>query len=142
MKMQRKMGAAIALAVAFSYGCGGDPLGRQALSGAVTVDGSPLQKGTINFQPAQAGIGSGTRIESGKYSIARKDGLPAGKYRVVINAPTPGSADAQSNAPPGAPAPPPQELIPEEWNAKTEHTIDVVSSGKNEHNFDIQTKKK
>ena len=105
------------------------------------VNGAPLDKGNISFQPVEKGIGSGARIEGGKYAIARKDGLPAGKYRVVINAPVPGSAQVQSDAPPGEPLPPPQELIPEEWNTKSEHTIDI-SSGKNEHNFEVQTKKK
>lgn len=127
--------------VAFVAGCGGDSLGRQAVSGKVNVNGAPLEKGTINFQPVEKGIGSGTQIQGGKYSIERKNGLPAGKYRVVINAPTPGSASAASDAPPGEPLPPPQEFIPEEWNTKSEHTVDV-GSGKNEHNFDIQAKKK
>lgn len=127
--------------LALFVGCGGDSLGRQPLSGKVSVNGAPLEKGTINFQPIDKGIGSGARIEAGTYSIARKDGLPVGKYRVVINAPTPGSAPAASDAPPGEPPPPPQELLPEEWNTKSEHTIDITS-GKNEHNFDVQTKKK
>jgi hypothetical protein len=138
---RRAVLVAICASVILAVGCGGDSLGRQPLSGKVSVNGAPLERGTVNFQPIDKGIGSGARIEGGKYAIARKDGLPAGKYRVVINAPTPGSAPAASDAPPGEPPPPPQELIPEEWNTKSEHTIDI-SSGKNEHNFDVQTKKK
>ena len=128
------------LTIAFA-GCGGDPLGRQPVSGTVSVNGAPLEKGTVNFQPIEKGIGSGGRVEGGKYAIARKDGLPVGKYRVTINAPTPGSAQADANAPPGEPPPPPQELIPEDWNTKSEHTVDITS-GKNEHNFEVQAKKK
>jgi hypothetical protein len=128
--------------LASSVGCGGDNLGRQAVSGSVNVDGTPLQKGTINFQPLEKGVGSGASIEGGKYAMARKNGLPAGKYRVVINAPVPGTGgQADLSAPPGEPPPPPQELIPEDWNAKSEHTIEI-KSGKNEHNFDVQAKKK
>jgi len=143
MQFRRSSVALVAAAFAglgLFGGCGGDSLGRQPVSGTVNLDGSPLSKGTINFQPVEKGIGSGTSIESGKYAIARKDGLPPGKYRVVINAPSGGAA--ATDAPPGDPAPPPQELIPEDWNTKSDHTVEITSGGKNEHNFDVQSKKK
>jgi hypothetical protein len=132
--------APVCMALGLAPGCGGDPLGRQPVSGSVNLDGAPLPKGSIRFQPLEKGIGTGARVEGGKYAIARKDGLPVGKYLVLINAAATG-ADAQSDAPPGAPPAPPKELIPEDWNEKTEHTIEITS-GKNEHNFDVQTKKK
>jgi hypothetical protein len=137
----------IALLIVASYlaslvGCGGDGLSRQAVSGTVNVDGMPLQQGTINFQPLEKGVGSGSSIEGGKYALAGKNGLPVGKYRVTINAPVPGTGGkADLSAPPGAPPAPPQELIPPDWNENSEHKIDITS-GKNEHNFDVQTKKK
>src|SRR5262245_37844297 len=118
--------AILAAVLASALGCSTDSLGRQPVSGSVNVDGSPLAKGNISFQPMEKGIGSGTKIESGKYAIARKDGLPAGKYRVVINAPVPGTGGAAaSDAPPGEPPAPPQELIPEDWNTKSERTVDI-----------------
>src|SRR5262245_3388006 len=105
-------------------GCGGDPLGRQPVVGTVNVNGAPPEKGNIGFQPVDKGVPGGGRISGGKYSIARKDGLPEGKYRVTINAPVPGTGtEAPAGAMPGDPLPPPQELIPDEWNTKSEHFV-------------------
>src|SRR5207237_104789 len=100
--------AALLLSIA---GCGGDSLDRQAVSGTVTLNGSPLEKGNVSFQPIEKGVGSGGKIVSGKYSIARKDGPATGKYRVIISS-AGGSSNESPNAAPGEPPPPPKELIP------------------------------
>src|SRR5262245_59243361 len=72
-------------------GCGGDPLGRHAISGSVKVDGAPLASGNISFQPTEGQPTSGGAVVSaGKYAVPREGGLVAGKYRVSINAPVPG----------------------------------------------------
>src|SRR5437763_15199822 len=125
-------------------GCGGDPLGRHAVSGNVTFNGAPLEKGNISFHPVEkSSTSGGTVIEGGKYSIKQDKGLPAGKYRVQINAPVPGTGGtAQTNAPPGEPIPPPQEMIPPDWNEKSEHTIEVTEKGPYQFNFDAKKKSK
>src|SRR5262245_61774871 len=98
-------------ALATTAGCGGDSLGRQSIAGSVNVNGAPLEKGTVNFQPVDKGIPGAGKVSGGKFSIARKDGLPVGKYRVGINAPVPGTgSEAPAGAMPGEPLPPPQEL--------------------------------
>src|SRR3954471_10783533 len=48
----------IALAIGFPAvmalgGCGGDPLGRHAISGTVTFNGAPLEKGNVSFTPTE-----------------------------------------------------------------------------------------
>src|SRR5262245_13172470 len=99
--------------LALVAGCGGDPLGRQPMAGTVNVNGSPLEKGSISFQPVEKGMPAGGKVAAGKFSIARKDGVPAGKYRVTINAPVPGTgSEPPAGAMPGEALPPPQELIP------------------------------
>jgi hypothetical protein len=125
-------------------GCGGDPLGRHAISGTVTVEGTPLEKGNIAFTPTEkSSTSSGTVIEGGKYSIKQDKGLPVGKYRVTINAPVPGTGGAvQTNAPPGEPIPPPQEMIAPEWNEKSEQSIEVTEKGPYQFNFDAKKKGK
>jgi hypothetical protein len=128
---------------AFIAGCGGDSLGRQPVAGSVKVDGAPLEDGRVTFQPVDKGVGSGAKISGGTYSIARKDGLPPGKYRVAINAAVPGTGKAApEGAMPGDPLPPPDELIPSDWNTSSEHFVEVTDKGKNEFNFEIQAKKK
>lgn len=125
-------------------GCGGNALGRYAISGSVKVDGAPLDKGNISFQPVSDGqTSSGAVISGGIFSVPRDKGLPAGKYRVEINAAAgggPGAADA--NAAPGDAPPPPKELIPAEWNESSTHTIDVKKEGPFNFSFEIATKGK
>jgi len=125
-------------------GCGNDPLGRHPISGTVTLDGAPVENGSINFQPVDQGVtSSGTAFTGGKYSLSREQGLPVGKYLVTINAPKPGTgATPPEGAMPGEPLPPPEELIPPEWNVKSTQTIEVKEGGPFEFNFEITTKKK
>lgn len=137
--------AVVLLAVLLTVaGCGGDPLGRHAISGTVSVDGAPLDKGNIAFTPLEkSSTSSGTVIEGGKYSIKQDKGLPVGKYRVTINAPVPGTGGAaQTNAPPGEAIPPPQEMIAPEWNEKSEQSIEVTEKGPYQFNFDAKKKGK
>lgn len=124
-------------------GCGGDPLGRYAISGSVSVDGAPLANGNISFQPTESQpTSSGAVVTGGKFSIPREAGLVAGKYRVVVNAAVPGTegkviaADAQ----PGGPPSPAQELIPPDWNTSSQQMIEVKPEGPFEFPFEIATK--
>ena len=126
-------------------GCGGDPLGRQPISGSVNLDGAPLEKGTINFHPADSSVATATGgpIAGGKFAFDRQKGLAAGKYRVTVHAPKPGTGgQVVEGAMPGDPIAPPVELIPPDWNTNSTQTVEVQSSGNNEFNFDIKTKAK
>ena len=132
-------------ALLLAAGCGDNPLGRHAISGSVTVDGQPLAKGNISFQPTEnQPTSSGAVIAGGKFSIPRDSGLAVGKYRVVVNAAVPGTegkavpADAQ----PGDPPPPAQEMIPADWNTASKHTIEVKREGPFNFPLEIATKAK
>jgi hypothetical protein len=124
-------------------GCGeSDPLGRHAISGSVNVNGAPLENGNIGFQPADTGAtSSGAVIAAGKYSIPRQKGLAAGKYRVTVNAPVPGTGGT-APAMPGDAVPPPQELIADEWNTKSEQFIEVKDAGPFVFDFNVKAKGK
>jgi hypothetical protein len=124
-------------------GCGpGNPLGRKALSGTVTLDGGPLPKGAIEFHPlSDGGVQSGALIEAGRYSVPTDKGATPGKYRVVIY-------DTYETPPlppghmPGDDLPPqPKPKIPPEWNSKSKHEIDVKKEGPFKFDFDVTTKK-
>jgi hypothetical protein len=136
--------ASVIFVSAATLGCGGDPLGRHAISGSVSVAGAPLEAGNISFQPTEgATTAGGATVTAGKYSVARKDGLPKGKYRVAINAPVPGTGgQAAANAPPGDPIPPPKELIPPDWNTQSEHFIEVTDKGPYVFDFEVKDKAK
>jgi hypothetical protein len=133
-------------AVTLIGGCGpSDPLGRRAVSGAVTVDGLPLAEGTISFQPTEQGTtSSGAIISQGQYAISRDKGLPQGKYRVVINAVKPGTGmTLPAGKMPGEEiGTPPVELIPPEWNTKSQHVVEVTATGTAKFTHEIVTKSK
>jgi hypothetical protein len=127
---------------AATTGCGPDnPLGRKALSGTVKMDGSPLENGTIEFQPLDGGVQSGDVITGGTYSIPAHQGATPGKYRVVIidTYETPPLKEGQM---PGDDLPPPpKSKIPPSWNSKSQQTIEVKKEGPFKFDFDIVTKK-
>jgi hypothetical protein len=136
------LGIASCLLVALFVGCSNDPLGRQPISGRVTLDGSPLEKGTVNFHPVEdAATASGGPIEGGSFALDREHGLAPGMYRVTINAPKPGTGqEAQENTLPGDPLPVPEELIPAAWNTNSNEVVEVTDVGANEFKFEIKSK--
>ncbi len=133
--------AAVAWLMALG-GCGGDPLGRHAVSGTIKVDGSPLAKGNVAFQPTEGQATSGGAvIQNGKYAVPQAGGLVAGKYRVSIHAPAPGTGgEVDAESLPGDPPRPPRELIPPDWNTASTQTIEVRKQGPFVFDFDVSTK--
>lgn len=78
------MGAVLILGCGDTTGLGK----RYAVSGKVTYQGKPLEKGRINFIPTQAdGRAAGGEIENGDYSLTTAepgDGAFPGTYKVTI----------------------------------------------------------
>jgi len=84
------LGFAIPAALAVP-GCGDSSSGlarRYSVSGTVTYNGKPLERGTISFVPADAkGRAAGGTIIDGRYSLTthdRDDGALPGKYKVGV----------------------------------------------------------
>jgi len=144
--MQRRHPARVYLlliTIAACIGCTPNTGGRYAITGTVTLDGSPLEKGNIGFQPLENGrTSSGAVISGGKFTIPADKGLPPGKYRVEIHAAAPGTPPPDPNAIPGSGPPPPKELVPPEWNEASKQTIEVKKEGPFNFAFDIATKGK
>lgn len=131
------------LAVAITSGCGADnPLGRKAISGKITLDGKPLEQGTIAFQPLveKGGVSAGAVIAAGGYSIKAEKGLTPGKYRVRINASEGGPAAATDQPPGPTPAQTPKSLIPPKYNTQSELVAEVTEAGPNQFDFDLVSK--
>jgi hypothetical protein len=127
-------------------GCGpGDPLNRQPVSGAVTLDGASLDRGVIEFSPRdpKAKARGGTLIANGSYEIPRKDGLPPGEYTARIYSATE-AVKGDPSQPPGPTAgqPQPVERIPAKYNINSELQVKVTDGGSNQFNFDLTTKSK
>jgi hypothetical protein len=85
---RRKLWVAILLPLALA-GCSRrdyDGPRRFPLAGKVTIDGEPVDFGSISFLPASEGGGrvSGGLIEKGSYAVPEEQGANAGKHRVEI----------------------------------------------------------
>ena len=79
----------LAAGLLVASGCSDDGLGkRYPVSGTVTYNGKPLEKGQINFLPtAPDGRSASGDIQAGEYSLTTQtpgDGALPGKYRVTI----------------------------------------------------------
>jgi hypothetical protein len=117
-------------------GCGEpDPLNRQPVSGTVTLDGSPVRQGSISFAPAAGSgeHGGGAAIDNGRFSLPARHGLPPGRYIVRISA-----VDGLETDDPGV-ARPATELIPQSWNVKSEHEVEITDGGRNNFTFEISS---
>ena len=83
--------------------CGTDDgLGKRfPVSGKVTYNGNPLEKGDISFVPDDPkGVGATGLIENGAYTLAtggNNDGARAGKYKVTVTSKEDVSAKAKAD---------------------------------------------
>ncbi len=128
------------LSIIFSVGCGGgDGLNRKPVKGKVTVNGAVIPNGSVTFEPLfSGGVGSGAVISQGTYSIAQKDGLPPGKYRVQITGDDGENFTVSEGMMPGDEVmPPKKQLVPPGWK----QDIEVADAGPQDFDFDIKRKK-
>lgn len=107
-------------------GCGGGTDGRISVSGTVTLDGEPLQSGSIIFYQGAGSAGVGT-IENGSFTVSEaggSEGVQPGSYKVAIESweVTPGDVNDQGEIVAAG-----KSRIPKKYNsAKTSGlTIDV-----------------
>jgi hypothetical protein len=141
IRLPRLWRAGLALLVVCA-GCGpGNPLGRKAVSGKVTLDGQPVEQGNITFEPQKkGGVSSGGVITGGQYSIPKEKGLPEGKYLVRIFAASAASKPDPTQPPgPGAVLPA-KELVPDKYNTKSTTIVTVTADKPAEFSFDLQSK--
>jgi len=123
---------------ALAVGCGGSY--DASVSGSVTLDGAPLPRGTIKFNPLAEGPASyGLVGNDGSYAIqtGREPGLPSGDYAVTIVANEPSvEQDPGSGLPPrpGKPITPP-------WyrSAESSPLKQRVEPGKNRIDLQLTT---
>jgi hypothetical protein len=122
-------------------GCGSsDGLNRHAISGTVTLDGQPISRGAILFEPAtqESGTAVGATIRQGTFVIARDDGPVPGNYVVRVY------SSSEVQAPPSIRqtdrTPRPMvERFPPRYNTLTELRIGVRDRSVNRYNFDLNS---
>lgn len=65
-------------------GSGGD---FSSLSGTVSVDGTPVESGTVHFQSKTSSKSSGgATVAGGAFNVVSAEGLEPGEYEVVLQA--------------------------------------------------------
>jgi hypothetical protein len=124
-------------------GCG-PRSNRLAVSGDVTLDGAPLDDGSIRLSTSGTGklYASGAMIKGGQFHIPQESGLPPGTYRVEISAPDTKVPPVSQKVTAGQPALPPTapERIPAEYNSASKHTVEVTTGGDNNFKFEIASR--
>jgi hypothetical protein len=142
-RVARRCGLAASILAGF-VGCGSttDELPREAISGAVTLDGRPLEEGVIQFLPAAASAGetpAGGPIRDGRFDVSRDQGPTPGSYSVVILSGGDGAGGIQPGAIPGEGVAL-KERIPAKYNARTTLTAEVKPGGPNTFEFALRTR--
>ena len=116
---------------------------RQEVSGNISLSGSPLNEGIIEFQPLSntdpelPSTKGGAVIADGKYMIPSDYGLVPGIYRVLIS-----SGDGVTpDDPEGIPGPSgnfvSKDRIPPEFNRNSTVEIEVIAGSPNVFDFAI-----
>lgn len=120
----------VSIALLTLGGCGSDGPVEYAVTGTVTFDSQPVEKGEIRFISADAG---GTpyagAIENGKFECK----VTEGQKRVEITA----TREAPTPAPDGLPDY--VSYIPAEYNAQSTLTAEVKPGGDNTFTFDLKS---
>lgn len=68
-------------------GCGGDVGQGVEVSGTVTLDGAPLESGTVAFIGENGSAAAVGQIKNGQFSLsqsANASGIPTGSYKVKV----------------------------------------------------------
>ena len=120
------------LATCCISGCGGGGIPRYEVSGKVTFNGTPVEKGEISFVPDKPGMApDGGVIEKGEFRFAATEG----KKTVQIRAsrPIPGQRPGNSDMGPLY-----EDYIPAQFNRQSKLTAEVTAGGENEFTFDLK----
>ena len=131
------------LAIALCLGCGkGDGLNRSSVEGKVSLDGTPVEQGSITFVPTSGTKGptAGGSIAKGRYSVPAAKGPVVGRYRVEIHAPRNTGKKIQAPmAPAGTMTDEIADAMPAQYNTKS--TLEKeVKAGRNEIDFDLSAR--
>jgi hypothetical protein len=131
--MIRFMWISLVTILSMSLGCNSAPE-TGIVQGSVSLDGSPVSSGEINFYAPLSGIVVVGKIGgSGTYNIVEP--VPVGTYKVFISPPIP------EQLPPGQPIVKIKFNVPKAYQDMTSTTLSAtIVAGKNEIPFSISSK--
>lgn len=127
------------LAFAVFFGCRGEPDGRVEVAGKVTFDGQPLTTGNVTFVSTDGGTSSGARISDGEFHLPSARGLGPGIYRVRIVSFQPTGKQIPDDDNPGQMIEETRQVIPPQYNSKTELTVKIPEEASDALLFELQS---
>jgi hypothetical protein len=121
--------AAVLAGAVLLAGCGN---GLASASGTVTVDGKPLESGTVTFHPDDGGPTPYGTVSNGKFTVntGQDAGLKRGSYKVTVSArtiPEPGSNETG------------QDLTPPKYAKPDTTPLTAEVTGRNHFEFDLKS---
>ena len=118
-----------------------DDLPRLAISGTVTLDGKPLERGTIRFEPKPANrqpVQAFGPIEGGGFAIPSAVGPTPGSYAVVISSASQEATDLEDD--PARKVVVKPDPIPPRYNRRSTLTAEVAAEGPSAFEFPLTSK--
>lgn len=141
LQFERRLGLlTLGLALAVLGGCG-DGSAKQAVTGTVTLNGKPLEKGQIVFRPERgtSSPSAGADISKGGFSITCERGVLPGKFRVEITASRPSGKRVRAPLT-GETINVEEQFLPARYNLQSELKAAVESGGSNRFQFELTAK--
>lgn len=114
-----------------------DEMEKATVSGTVTYNAKPVEKGEIRFVPkagTEGPLAIGT-IDNGAYTVTAAGGVPIGDHKVEILAYV--ELPKPANAPPISPTAR-EQYIPEKYNTNSELEFTVPSGGEITKDFVLE----
>lgn len=130
--------ATLLVCVVASTGCGAkNPQGRKAVEGTISIDGTPIAEGSIEFMPDSSNAvqtSSGAVITDGKFSISETKGLTDGTYSVAVSARVDTGETVDG---PMGPESVFEELVPPQYGSETQEKTTFSGKGPFVYELDI-----
>jgi hypothetical protein len=117
--------------------------GKVVVRGSATVDGLPIDEGSISLEPADGqGPTTGGMIKAGKYELTGNAAAVPGEkiVRIVGLRQTGKMIRAGPPAPPGTMIPEMVQCVPPQYNDKSQLRVDVKAGKPNTHDFHLDSK--
>ncbi len=117
--------------------------GKVVVLGMVTVDGQPIDEGSISLEPADGqGPTTGGLIKAGKYELTGNAAVEPGKkiVRIVGLRQTGKMVPAGPPAPKGTLIPEMIQCVPSHYNDRSRLQVDVTPGKANKHDFQLDSK--
>lgn len=137
------------LLISFSIGCRDISTERAAVSGQVTLDGQPLDKGIVRFVPIEGTLGQklSASVESGRFQLPASKGPAIGTHRVEIESSDTGGLemddeDAISHLKSKGIRRIQVEQVPQRFNTHSVLKVAVSGTAPNEFSFELSTQRR